>query len=189
VYRRNSIFVTATALALLVAGACGPPPSPEEQVSDLRSRYTAELNGYFINQEPLEEQPMAEEMTAEEDAEGSMADEGMEQGEMAEGGMAESAAMRQDAVLDILVSTTSRETLPGLTVDVTQADADGNAKETWRVYLDTTDVHRGPGTQITYRLEDVEYQEGDGFNVEVRHPVPAAERGEYREFAEYSPEG
>jgi hypothetical protein len=193
--RRTSVFVTATVLVLLVAGACGPPPSPEEQVSELRSTYTAELNGFVISQEPVEpaaseeggEQPMAEEAAPSEDVEDAGA--AAAEGEMAEDEMAGAAAVRQDALLDILVSTTSRETLSGLTVDVTQADPDGDVKQTWRVYLDTADVHRGPGTQITYRLEGVDFREGDGFNVQVRHPVPPGERSDYREFQEYSPEG
>ena len=182
-YRRiNSLVLTAAAL-LLVAVACGPPPSPEEQVSELRSRYTAELNGFVIHQEPAAgEEEMAGE-TAEGTGDQMVADE-----EMAEGGEP-AGTVRKDALLDILMSTESRETLSGITVDVTQVDADGNQKGSWRVYLDATDVHRGPGTQITHRLEDVDYVEGDGFHVEVRHPVPAGERGEYREFQEYDPSG
>ncbi len=185
-YRRiNSLVLTAAAL-LLVAVACGPPPSPEEQVSELRSRYTAKLNGFVINQEPAAGEEMAGEMAEGADDE-TAADEQMAEGGEAEGG--EAAAVRKDALLDILMSTESRETLPGITVDVTQVDADGNEKGSWRVYLDTTNVQRGPGTQITHRLEDVDYVEGDGFHVEVRHPVPAEEHGEYREFQEYDPSG
>lgn len=191
-YRRiNSLVLTAVAL-LLVAVACGPPPSPEEQVSELRSRYTAELNGFVIHQEPAAGEEMAGE-TAEGEGAGdeTAADEQMAEGEEAEGAEGGEAAgtVRKDALLDILMSTESRETLPGITVDVTQVDADGNQKGSWRVYLDTADVQRGPGTQITHRLEDVDYVEGDGFHVEVRHPVPAEERGEYREFQEYDPSG
>jgi hypothetical protein len=40
---------------------------------------------------------------------------------------------------------------------------------------------------VTYLLEDVAgYAPGDRFVVAVRHPVPEAERGEYREFSEAS---
>jgi hypothetical protein len=176
VVRRISYLVLSMTLVLLVAGACGPPQSPEERVAELRSRYDAMLNGFVVNQAPVEE-AMAEEMPMEMEAE-EAAEPAMEEGEM----MAEPMPLLQEVLLDILVSTTSRETLPGLTVDITQVDAEKNVKQTWRVYLDTSAVHRGPGTQITHRLEGVEYQEGDGFNVEVRHPVPPEERGEYQEF-------
>lgn len=178
--RRISYLALSMILVLLVAGACGPPQSPEERVAELRSQYDAVLNGFVVNQQPVEEamaEEMPMEMEGEEAAEPAMAEEGEEM--MAE---AEPMPLLQEVLLDILVSTTSRDTLPGLTVDITQVDADENVKQTWRVYLDTSTVHRGPGTQITHRLEGVEYQEGDGFNVEVRHPVPPAERGEYQEF-------
>ncbi len=38
-------------------------------------------------------------------------------------------------------------------------------------------------TQYTHVLEDVPYEEGDGFFAEIRHPVPAEERHLYREFS------
>ena len=91
---------------------------------------------------------------------------------------------RQDAILDILVSTTSRDPLPHLTVDVEQVDADKNPKGHWLAYLDTAHVLRGPGTQISYTIKDVDYTEGDGFTVEVRTPVPPEDRGQYKEFQE-----
>lgn len=176
--RRINYLVLSMTLVLLVAGACGPPKSPEEKVAEMRAKYDAMLNGFVVEQAPVEE-PMAAEMSEEmatEAAEPAMADEGEAMAE------AEPVPLLQDVILDILVSTTSRETLSGLTVDITQVDGNQDVKQTWRVYLDTSAVHRGPGTQITHRLEGVDYQEGDGFNVEVRHPVPPEERGDYQEL-------
>jgi hypothetical protein len=105
-------------------------------------------------------------------------------GETAEAEAPVEVPLRQDVILDILVSREGHEALPGITVDVTQADSRDNEKASWKVYLDTSDLSRGPGVQMVHRLEDVDFEEGDGFFVEVRHPIPAAERGEYRELRE-----
>lgn len=187
-HRRICIALASIALLALVAVACGKPMSPEEKVSDLRSKYAAELNGFVVHSVPvegMESSDMAGE-APDQDA-GAMSDQSSAEAPdgMAAGASDEAAVpTRQDAILDILVSTTSKEHLPGLTVDIEQVDAQKNPKGHWRAYLDTSDVLRGPGTQISYTVEGVNYVDGDGFSVEVRHPVPPAERSEYKEFQE-----
>jgi len=187
--RKSILALSALCLAAPVLGlACASEPEdPAEQVSEIRSRYSARLNGFVVHQVPQDPvappaEPSAEgsdeaEPVADDEAEGAE-DEGVE--------VLEPVPLAQAVTLDILVALEGRETLPGLTLDVTQVDAQEEEKASWKVYLDVADVHRGPGTQVSYRLEDVDYVEGDGFHVEVRHPVPAAERGEYREFQEYT---
>ena len=88
-----------------------------------------------------------------------------------------------DILLDILIQHDSPELLPGVTVDISLADAAGTEKASWKVYFDTSTVKKANVTQYTHVLTDVPYEEGDGFFAELRHPVPAAERGEYKEFA------
>ncbi|HSL84798.1 MAG TPA: hypothetical protein VLF66_18635 [Thermoanaerobaculia bacterium] len=173
--RKSILALTALCLAAPVLGlACASEPEdPAERVSEIRSRYSARLNGFVVHQVP--ETPA--EPPVEEPAEGAEAEAAEAPPEV---------PVSQAVTLDVLVSLEGRESLPGLTLDVTQVDAQEEGKASWKVYLDVADVHRGPGTQIAYRLEDVDYEEGDGFHVEVRHPVPAAERGEYREFQEYA---
>ncbi len=193
-HRRTSIALASIALTLLLAAACGKPLSPEEKVAKERADYTATLNGFVVHAVPTDDamagaqdeamtdetgQPMADQAEDQE-----MAGEAMDDTAAGEGGEAMPAPTRQDVLLDILVSTTSHELLPHLTVDVEQVDADKNAKGHWLAYLDTSGVNRGPGTQISYTLENVDYADGDGFTVEVRHPVPPEERGQYQEFQE-----
>jgi len=91
------------------------------------------------------------------------------------------AAERQQVVLDVLVGWAGGEALPGLTFDVSMADASGREKARRRVFADVSRIDRG-GAQLSLVLDDLPYAAGDGFFVEVRVPVPAAERGEYREF-------
>ena len=74
-----------------------------------------------------------------------------------------------------------RAFLDGQPVNV--VNESGNEMQHWRIWVDTKSIERGPGSQIDYKLEGVEIAEGYGFFVEVRHPVPAADRGEYAEYS------
>lgn len=178
--RKSILALTTLCLAAAVGLACSSEPEdPAERVSEIRSKYSAELNGFVVHQEP--EVPAEPPVEAPGEAAEPVADD------LAEGvEVLPEVPVSQAVTLDILVSLDGREVLPGLTLDVTQADVQENEKASWKVYLDVSDVVRGPGTQISYRLEDVEFEEGDGFYVEVRHPVPPGERGEYREFQEHT---
>lgn len=186
--RRLSRWMTGlTALAALVAvvailGAC-TPKSPEEKVAEARANYSANLNpnGFVLKQVPVEtEEGAAEAGAAEagqpEAAAGEAGEAGKEGGEAA-------PATRNDVILDILLVHRGDETLPGVTLDVSQVDSANKEKGHWRFYVDTSAMPPNTEKQITYTLHDVDYQQGDGFNVEVRHPIPPAERGDYREFA------
>lgn len=181
----------ATLAALLLAagaiGACGPS-DPTAEIEDARSRYSAEVVSFSVDQRP--ESPPVEPPTGD-DAAGDAADA---EGE-AEVGSDEAALeetmeptepidVRQDVLLDILLRFDGQDALDGLTLDITHVDPDKQEKGAYKAYIDVSDVHRGPPAQIVHRLEDVPYEEGDGFHAEVRSPVPAAERDQYREFAE-----
>lgn len=181
----------------------------EQRVTRLRNGYTITPNGFMVEQTPppvapdvaageaaAEGEAMAApeedsapgaEAAAEAAAEIAVpADEGAE-GEAAhdeDGIMVEDLIpVKQDVRLDLLVRNDNvRGSLPVLTLDVTQVDAAGNEKAHWRAALDTSGIERGPGHQLSHLLEDVNFVEGDQFQVEVRSPVPSGERGEYKEF-------
>ena len=166
--------LAVVALAALVALSGCAKKSPLEQMVENRSRYSAEVNGFFVEETPVGG-----------DIGGEMEAEGEPEGE--EGG--EEMAMEitpleidQKVHLDILLKHDSFEKLPGVTVDITMVDTAMNEKGRWRLFLDTANVERANPTQYSHVLEDVDYVEGDAFSAEVRHPVPEAERGEYKEF-------
>jgi hypothetical protein len=183
---------TVVAFAALLACA---PGSPQEQVAEARSHYHATLNGFVVKNQPMPEPEvgMEGEMAGAEGvegAEGAAAQPGAAgepaagEGEGEEMMMMEELPVTSDVVLDILVRNDGGDKLPGITVDVTQVDPAENEKGHWRVWVDTSSLGaRSPGIQVSHVLPDVDYEEGDGFSVEVRNPVPAAERGEYQEFA------
>ncbi len=92
------------------------------------------------------------------------------------------ATGKQEVVLDVLVQWDGKEPLDGVTVELSVADAAGREKATRKLWVDTRGLGKGPGRQVTLTLTDLPYQAGDGFFVEVRAPIPAGERAQYREF-------
>jgi hypothetical protein len=85
-------------------------------------------------------------------------------------------------VLDVAIRSDARPAPEGLTLDVSIAGPGGQERERKRIWVATPGLGPG-GIQVSVPLEGVDYRPGDGYWVEVRSPVPPAERGEYREFA------
>ena len=158
------------------------PKSPEEQVAQIRSLYSARLNGFILEEEPVVTE--VPELEAVEIVEGEEppAEEAVE---AAVEPIIETE-VNQRVRLDILIQHRSDERLPGVTVDISMVDANQTEKGHWRVWFDTAEVTKATVTQFTHILEDVGYEEGDGFYVEIRQPIPAEERSEYREFSDLS---
>ncbi len=177
--------------AALTAWGC-QPASPEEKVERARARYSVTLNGFFVKEEPMEEPAPAadEEEAAAMAAEEAVADEAAEEGEA---GMDEEmdeepvGPQPVDILLDLIVQHDMDDALPGVTVDLTMVDPAKNEKGSWKIWIETAGLPKANQKQVTHVLEDVDYEEGDAFTVEIRSNVPAAEYGEYREFAPAAP--
>ncbi len=167
------LAVLATGLAL----GC-PAKTPEEKVASIRNLYSARLNGFIIEEEPL---PVAE-IVVEEPGESEAAEEDVIEA-VEEDVIFEPPPMRQQARLDILILHDSYELLPGVTVDISMANSAGEEKNHWRIWFDTSDIGKASVTQFTHILEDISYEEGDGFFAEVRNPIPEDEWKDYREFS------
>lgn len=193
-FRRTIGTTTALALVVMLAAALTACKqlSHAERVAKLRDRYEATLNGFAVRETPVAVDvetvsPEGEEATAADEAveetvaaETGAMDVTDEEGEMAEPAEPE---MRHDVILDIVVRHDADEPLPGITLDVSHADASGTEKAHHRIWVDTSDLVKGDSLQVNHTLEDVDYTEGDGFYVEVRKPVPPSEQGEYAEFS------
>ncbi len=169
----TSRIAALVALAALVAIGCALK-SPEEKVAQLRSYYTARPVGFFVKAQPIEAPPGNEEGADGVEAGDADGEEIME---------AEPVPIRQTVHLDILLQHDSPEKLPGVTLDLIMVDASQAEKHRWLVWVDTAKLPKATGTQFTHLIEDIDYEEGDAFSVEVRHPIPPEERGDYREFA------
>lgn len=177
-----ALLVTAGFSFLLLACA---EKSPDEKVEAMRGRYSAELTNFVVMKEPAAE-PMMDPGAEGTSADGGGGEEAVASDEGNEGDdeLMEPASVEvsRDILLDILVQNTGSESLPGITVDVSQIDPSGTAKNGWKVFLELPNLAHGMTEQVSYVLEEVDYEEGDGFHAEVRTPVPPAERGDYAEF-------
>jgi len=149
--------------------------SPEERTAKLRSRYQARVNGFYVTAEPLVVEAMVEPEGSEEEAAGEDAVEGEEAAE-------QEMVLSQNAHLDLIVQHDANEMLAGITVEIFMVDGAEQEKGRWQLWVDTSRLRKANQMQLTHVLEDVPYVEGDGFAAEVRIPIPAAERGDYREF-------
>jgi hypothetical protein len=160
----TSIAWRAAPIVILLpwAAGCGPRLTREERIELLRSQYTASLESLTVEQEPVEGGA----------AVGS------------ESGAGESAPprVRTDAVLDILVSSAGEARLPGLTLDIEHLDAERRAKDRSTLWVETASLAPGQSTQVTHTLDNVAWETGDAYTVEVRKSIPAAQRSLYREF-------
>jgi hypothetical protein len=96
----------------------------------------------------------------------------------------EGEAGKQEILLDVIVRFDGREPLDGLTLDLSMADGAGREKAHRALWVDVAGLERGAERQVSLVVDDLPYQAGDGFWIEVRSPVPEAERGSYRELVE-----
>ena len=173
--RRSFYCFAALFVLLAVAGlpACSRL-TPEQKVAMLRSYYEARLSSFLVQEKTVAMDAASAGTTGEDEASAAGAEP------LA---VVPPVPARPAVLLDIELRWDGRERLPGITLDISQAAAGGGEKATWRLWVDTSQLERGPGLQLTHVLEDVDYQDGDGFAVEVRHPIPVEELGQYREFA------
>lgn len=189
-FRAEEVFVRrlsswlAAAVVLMVPWllvSCTPT-----DVHELRRNYSAELSGWIVKERPAavvdevqtvtDEAGEGEEAATEDEAGGESGEAPADEVSMAQ------VPASQDVLLDIVLRHEGAGSLPGITLDVSQADASEQEKNHWRIYVDTSDL--GVEKRVTHTLEDVEVGEGDKFAVAVRQNVPPEERDEYKEFSQ-----
>ena len=169
-----SLVLVIVAFSALI-GACSELP-PEERVARTRARYEASMNGFLVQQRPIEGPAPAADLEPGETPTGDGEEETLD---------VEPFTLHQDVLLDIVIRHESAEKLDGITVDITMADGERELR-VWQVWFDTAALGKGPGFQYSHILEDVDYQAGYGFSADIRHPVPPEERTRYKEFSNLS---
>lgn len=182
------LFLVAT-LAVVYAGCA--PSSPEEQIAKSRSEYEVELSSWKVLQPPAAEGAGEAEMAEGEEAAAAGGEEPMAEGEepMAEESMGEEPMAEPEGVsiqFDLVVYLRGRDMLKGLTVDLTQADANQQEKAIYHQWVDTSNVLKGSPGQVTFVLEGIVMEEGDVFAASIAPGVPA-DLSAYREFSEPAP--
>lgn len=178
------------ALILIITGC--ESKSPEEKIAETRALYSVTLEGFSIDElseenpepKPAEEgasvssEAIGAATIAEEAVEGEVAEEEME------GEVEETGPRSTDVLLNLLVRFKGEEPLPGITVDISQSDQNGEEKTTSLQWIPTSDIGSNETKQVDLNLEGVEFEDGDTFSVLLRTMVPPEERGGYREFSE-----
>jgi hypothetical protein len=194
---RSSIYVRSSPRILLLLPTLGvlacTQLGPEDRVEQARAQYTVQLTSFAVHDQP-QLPPVADEADGAESAaadgtESPAAEAATVQVETPGDVPEEAVAVptMTSVVLDILVTTEGDERLPGLSVELEQVGTDGTVKMERLLWLDVSQVVRGSGAQVTQVVEDIDYQEGDGFAVSIRSPVPPGERAAYREFQSSEP--
>ena len=189
-----ALLLIATALV-----ACGPS-SPEDRVAAIRAEYTIELNSWRM----LEKEPAAATIGDEDEAEeGATAEGDAAEDTAAESGAAEigdadagsgegneaaaaPASPGTDVEFDLVIYFRGRESLPGITVDITQADSSEQEKAVYRRFVDTAGIVKGETRQAAFVIEGLEIAEGDIFAASVKPGIPA-DLAAYQEFSDASP--
>jgi hypothetical protein len=161
--KRVQRFVVASQLVglLLWLGACASQ-TPQERIAALRSHYKVDLNGFLIKETPLGDTAAAPAEPGAEPAAEPAAEPGAEPGAAPApagtgeaGGEAEAAAppaVRTDLLLDLVVQHDTRDQLPGITVDVTEVDAQQREKAHWRVWIDTAGLPQATQKQVSHTV-------------------------------------
>ncbi len=171
-----SRYLVLAVLVVVSLGGCASK-TPVEQALESRAAYKATLNSFFVKETPLAEMPAAVEEEAEA---GAASDAEAPEGEQP---VEVPIPTRRDAMLDIIVQHDSRDPLAGLTLDITMVDGGENEVGHWKLWVDTEGLPKANQRTVTHVLEGVDYEEGYGFNVEVRQGIPPSEYGDYRELA------
>ena len=193
---RSNILFWLSSL-LLVAGLWGcTPQSPEDRVLSSRAEYTVQsanaLPQRQVTDATMEDVAMDEGENGAEDetagaAEAELATEESEGEGIAEAideeGMME-IPVTSSVLFDVVMTFSGNDPLPGVTLDIVHKDPFDQIKTTRRQYIETPTLTKGQVLQTDFVLEDLSFEEGDTFEVELRGDIPPGERSEYREFAE-----
>ncbi|NJL29446.1 MAG: hypothetical protein HC897_16950 [Thermoanaerobaculia bacterium] len=171
--RRPPALVAATATAvvlavvLAVALAGCQPEDPLAKVQQVRSKYTVKLNSWHI---------VNDEAAADADLGGVTAP--------GEAAPVETGPSRKTILFDVLIAFSGDQPLPGITLDVTQADPFEKEKDHRRHWIDTSKFVKGSLEAITFELGGFDFADGDVFSVDLLPYVSEQNRSEYRELAE-----
>lgn len=189
--QRSLMYLCLTPLILIITGFV--PESFDDKIQRIRNQYTILLEGFTI--EPVEvvrgfggEDSKVVPVTVEE---GAISMGGTELGEEGTEGNIEGKIVEgphsSDVLLHLLVSFSGDESLPGITMGVIHTDSFGKEKTNTLHWIETVGMKKNEKRQLDFKLEGIEFKEGDAFSVLLREVVPPEERSKYREFAEAGP--
>lgn len=166
--------------------------TPEQIVNEARSQYNVQITG-SLPQQPVSDASEADEALQEgEDTDSADADQpaspDSDEASIEDTVDEEGCALPEEqqpvpVLFDVIVSFDGRKPLPGVTVDIEHKDPFDKVKGTYRQFIETPNMAKDDVLLKDFVLEDVSYEPGDLFILEIRSPIPPEEQSEYREFA------
>lgn len=160
--------------------------SPQEKAMAIRSEYILQLNTWLLQEPEPGKGPLADAHAAADDISAKAAATDAVDSALADDAAIEPevpAGPRKVTVLfDIVLSQQTSEGLPGLTLDVSQADPFQKEKKTYRHFVELPKMVKGQTQQTSFSIQADDFVDGDVFSVSLRKNIPEAERGEYREL-------
>ncbi len=192
----KTLPVLLFALLMLSIASCGRT-DPGERVAAIRGQYSVSLEGFAVDRpgpavdrasepDPSDGVSVSAEASATAEATATAAEASGEEGD-AEDELDEPGPRPAEVMLQLLVRFSGEDPLPGVTVEVTQADREGEQQPPTLHWIETAGIGQGELRQVDLALEGVPYEEGDAFSVTLRPNIPAEDRGQYREFAQTDP--
>lgn len=186
--RPSTLRFLPPALALLaVAAICGAcRPDPQAAILELRSRHTVETRSWQVR----EAHPLAGAGAAgaalsgrslETDALAAAID-GEDPADLPVEPSAPAGPRRVEAAFEVRMVRRGEESLPGITLEVSQADPFGQVKQVYRHYLPLPEAPAGQVQDLAFSLLADGFVDGDVFAVVLASEVAPEERGAYREL-------
>lgn len=183
---RAGIRAAASAASIVVLAlmlsAC---QSPQEKAMAVRSQYLVQLNTWLLKEpEPAPAADPAPAPAAGAPAAGApAADAPAADPAAAPVEPVAPAGPRQVEVLfDLVISQQGSEGLPGITLDISQADPFQKEKKTYRHYVELGPMVKGQAKQVAFSIQADDFVDGDVFSVVLEKQIAEADRAAYREL-------
>jgi len=171
------LLFTLTLVTVLLTSGC-PQQPPEVRIAETRTQYFLEPTGLLVRE--IEAEVSAEDFEGGEEAEAA-ADEAAGDGE--EGTMEAEGPRTVKVLFDLVVRFDGlRDSLPGITVEISHSDPFGKEKARYLQWVETTGMKKGDARQLSFEREIPDYESGDEFTIEFREQIPREEWDDYREF-------
>lgn len=163
-----SMFV----LALLLS-AC---QTPQQKAMAIRAEYLVQLNTWLLKEPEPAAAPAA--APAPAPAATAPADPAAAPVEP----VAPAGPRKVEVLFDLVISQQGSEGLPGITLDISQADPFQKEKKTYRHYVELGPMVKGQTKQVAFSITADDFVDGDVFSVVLEKQIAEADRAAYREL-------
>ena len=174
---RAGIRAAASAASIVVLAlmlsAC---QSPQEKAMAVRAEYLVQLNTWLL-QEP-EPTPAAAPAPAAPAPGAPAADPAAAPVEP----VAPAGPRQVEVLFDLVISQQGSEGLPGITLDISQADPFQKEKKSYRHYVELGPMVKGQAKQVAFSIKADDFVDGDVFSVVLEKQIAEADRAAYREL-------